>query len=286
MRKLTNFNTTILDVIQAANEVDGISKLTLESPSVQEFLKSNKRFNAVLIDPLATEALHGFSHFYEAPTIIVNTQGAMPITDRMVGNSQPFAYVPTTFFPFTDEMSFLERTVNTLSSFLMHFVYGYLFLSRQDKVLHKYFPDAPSVWDLSRNVSLVLLNGHYSVVETPRPYLPNMIHVGGFHIQPQTLSKDLRRYLDEAEHGVVYFSLGSNFKTADLPKDKIDIILSTLSKFPQKFLWKFEDDTLDNVPKNVKISKWLPQRAILGKFKNVLYVIVITIKNISRSSKC
>lgn len=112
----------------------------------------------------------------------------------------------------------------------------------------------------------MLLNAHYSVVETPRPYMPNMIQVGGLHIQSQTLPKELKKYLDEAENGVVYFSLGSNLKTADLPKDKVDVILNTLARFPQRFLWKFENEALDNVPANVKISKWLPQRAILGRY--------------------
>lgn len=251
-------------MIKSSLQVHKISSLTLENAAVRTLLQSNKTFDAVLIDPLLTEALHGFSYFYKAPTIIVSTTGSMYITNKMVGNSYPFAYVPNIWLPFTDEMSFLERTGNTFLSLLTEIIYNFVVLPEQDKILHDNFPDAPPVWKLNENISLLLQNAHYSVVETPRPYMPNMIQIGGIHIQPQSLPKDLKDYLDTASDGVILFSLGSNFKTADLPKDKIDIILRSFAKFPQKFLWKFENDDLV-VPSNVKVSKWLPQRGILGK---------------------
>lgn len=32
---------------------------------------------------------------------------------------------------------------------------------------------------------------------------------------------------------------------------------------PYKILWKFEDDQLENKPRNVQINKWLPQQDLL-----------------------
>lgn len=264
LKKLTSFNATTLDMFKAVFEFDALSKLTLQNPSVQKLLESNKTFDAILLNPLVSEPLLGFSYFYKAPIIIANTQGSMPAVDSMVGNSQPYAYVPSPLVPLTDEMTFFERTQNTLSSVIFGLIGTFLYIPLQNRILHEYFPEAPPLADLTHNVSLILLNSQFSVAETPRPYLPNMIPVGGFHIQPQTLSEDLERFLNESKEGVVFFSLGSNVEAADLPKEKLVAICNTFAKFPQKFLWKFEDETLE-VPRNVRISKWFPQRAILGE---------------------
>lgn len=62
---------------------------------------------------------------------------------------------------------------------------------------------------------------------------------------------------------MVYFSLGSNVKSAYLNKEKIQTILKVFSQLPYKFLWKYEKDDLKDVPSNVIISKWFSQQDIL-----------------------
>lgn len=71
--------------------------------------------------------------------------------------------------------------------------------------------------------------------------------------------------MDEAEHGVIYFSLGSNLKSHFLGDDKVKAILRTFSKMKQHVVFKWETDTLPGKPDNVLIGKWLPQDDILGK---------------------
>lgn len=264
MKPLMQFNTTFGQQIKGIKETALLINVIMDNVEVQRLLKSNQRFDLVIQELMICEAFLGLGYFYNAPTIVVNTMGSMPPIDNMVGNSRPLAYVPTQFHSFVDEMSFFERLGNTISTVFLTMMYVFLIHPIQDEVMHQYFPSAPSLDELAHNVSLVFLNAHFSVVETPRPYMPNMIPVGGLHVQPQTLPKDLERYLDGAKDGAILFSLGSNFKSADLPKEKLDAILNTFAKFPQKILWKFEDDTL-NVSSNVKISKWVPQRAVLGK---------------------
>lgn len=62
---------------------------------------------------------------------------------------------------------------------------------------------------------------------------------------------------------MVYFSLGSNVKSAFLPEDKRFVLVKTFAKLPYKVLWKFENDQLQEQPENVKIEKWLPQQDVL-----------------------
>ena len=42
------------------------------------------------------------------------------------------------------------------------------------------------------------------------------------------------------------------------------MFLEVFSKLKQKVLWKWETEKMDGLPKNVMLSKWLPQQDVLG----------------------
>ncbi|XP_058980270.1 LOW QUALITY PROTEIN: UDP-glucosyltransferase 2-like [Musca domestica] len=98
------------------------------------------------------------------------------------------------------------------------------------------------------------------------PLCPNMIEVGGLHIKqkPDPLEEDLQKFLDNSPEGVIYFSMGSNVKSKDLPPQTLKDILSTFAELKIKVLWKFELEELPNKPANVVIRKWFNQPSILA----------------------
>lgn len=107
-----------------------------------------------------------------------------------------------------------------------------------------------------RNVSLVLVNDHFTLT-VPRPNLPAIVPIAGLHIKPRpALPETLKQFMDTAEHGIIYFSLGSNIKTIWLNEPKLKVLLESLGSLKQKVLFKWENATLPNRPKNVMISKW------------------------------
>lgn len=79
--------------------------------------------------------------------------------------------------------------------------------------------------------------------------------------------------MDDAKNGVIYFSLGSNVKSKNLPDYVRKALLRTLGKLNQTVIWKFEEN-LPDAPKNVHIVQWAPQQSILG---NCLTANIITI---------
>ncbi|KAJ8980269.1 hypothetical protein NQ317_005126, partial [Molorchus minor] len=108
------------------------------------------------------------------------------------------------------------------------------------------------------------MNSHPSI-SNALPYVPCMIDIGGFHIkEPKNLPDDLQSYLDNAKEGVIYMSMGSNFKSTDILPETRNAILKVFAKIKQKVLWKWEEDTLPGKPTNVKLAKWLPQQEILA----------------------
>jgi len=80
-------------------------------------------------------------------------------------------------------------------------------------------------------------------------------------INPQ----DLKDFIKNADHGVVLFSLGSVVSEASLGPDKLCHILDAFSKLKQRVIMKFDDEkNKTQLPANVKMVKWFPQRDLLG----------------------
>ncbi|KAJ9574468.1 hypothetical protein L9F63_008356, partial [Diploptera punctata] len=133
------------------------------------------------------------------------------------------------------------------------------------KIARKHFGDSlPAFSELARNTSLIFVNTHFSL-NAPRPLVPGVVEVAGIHVKPpKKLPEDLEDYLNGAEHGVIYFSMGSMIRAETLPIEKRDAFLQAFAELPQRVLWKWENETLPGQPKNVKISKWLPQFDILN----------------------
>lgn len=73
------------------------------------------------------------------------------------------------------------------------------------------------------------------------------------------------KFVEEAEHGVIYISFGSVVKSSTMPEDKLKAILGSIAEMPQRFIWKWEDQTMLMDKNKLYLSTWLPQVDILGK---------------------
>ena len=183
-----------------------------------------------------------------------------------VGSPSPPSYVPSTFLPFTDHMTLMQRLGNLAYLTFERLFLNFYYLPKQAELYAKYFPHLKrSMYDVRKNAALVLLNSHVSL-SFPRPYMPNQIEVGGMHINRQRtpLPADIEAFINGSKHGVVYFSMGSNIRAKNLPLDKREQILKAFRSLKQRVLWKFEDPKLDGKPDNVFISEWFPQDDILA----------------------
>ena len=80
----------------------------------------------------------------------------------------------------------------------------------------------------------------------------------------------MQKFIDEAPDGAILFSLGTNVRAAGMCERRRTAFLKAFSKLKQRVLWKWEVDTMPDLPSNVKIWKWLPQSDILGKSTRLL----------------
>lgn len=250
-----------------------IVNATFAHPEVQNLLHNNKEhFDLVIVEQFVDDALKGIAYHFGAPYVVLSTIGSGPWVNDFVGNPAPRSYVADPELANYGSMNFWERMQNLLFGTFEYLNTYFILFPQMDDIMHKYLPNTPSLDEIIKNVSLVLLNSHVSTNQ-PVPHVPNMIEIGGFHIYPpKKLPQDLQQFLDEAKEGVIYFSMGSNLKSKDLPIEKRNAILKVFSQLKENVLWKWEDDVLPGQPANVKLGKWMPQQDILGK-QNLIYIL-------------
>lgn len=240
------------------------TELTLNHTEMAKLLKSGTKFDVIIIDWFMNHAILMFGKLFDAPIIPIASHGTSHLANAITGNPAPPSYIPNTLLPLSTNMTFFQRLTNGLVT-IVYNILGATNINVHQEILKKYYPNPPSSQELQETVALVLSNAHYSY-ESPRPFVSNLIPVGGFHVQkPVKLPKDLQELMDNAKSGVIYFSLGSNMKSILLPEEKQQEILKGFAKLPYTVLWKWENDNLANQPSNVVIRKWFPQNDILGK---------------------
>lgn len=127
--------------------------------------------------------------------------------------------------------------------------------------------------EMQRNVSLAFTNYHFTQ-GSPRPNVPALIDVGGVQVKdpPSLLPDFLQKWLDDAENGAIYMSLGTNVKSSELSSERVNMILKAFSTLQERVIWKFENESLPGLPSNVLISKWLPQSDLLAHPKVKLFI--------------
>lgn len=127
---------------------------------------------------------------------------------------------------------------------------------------------------MEKRAVLALVNTH-PAVNFPESLPPNVIEVGGLQItEPQPLPKELDTFMNTSKDGVIYFSLGTNMKSANLKEQRIQIILDVMAQLPQyNFLWKMDiDENQFKVTRNVLTKTFFPQRDIFGHPKLKVFV--------------
>lgn len=239
-----------------------VAELFLNHPNYKQLLSEN--FDLIILNWSMNEAFLGIAHHFQAPVVVFSSIGASQLTNKITRNPAPYSYVPNLFVTYPDDMNFLQRMSNAFWSISFTLVDHFINENVQQELLTKHFPKAPPLQALVDNVSLILLNSHFAI-EGARPYVPNMIQIGGFHVEkPKPLAGDLKKFLDNASEGAILFSLGTNVKSSHLPKEKLEEIIKCFAKLNLKVIWKFEKQFSSQLPPNVLVDEWFPQTDILA----------------------
>lgn len=80
-----------------------------------------------------------------------------------------------------------------------------------------------------------------------------------------TSFQNIDKFINESEHGVVYFSMGSFIHSRLFPKEKLDALFDAFSQIPQRIIWKWEGDPDSINSDKILVGAWMPQKDILGE---------------------
>ncbi|XP_072379437.1 UDP-glucosyltransferase 2-like [Diabrotica undecimpunctata] len=235
----------------------------------KEFIKiynnSNQKFDVVIAQTFISPILYSIAAKFNAPLIGVSSLGAYIGTHFAMGNPNPPSLYSEMFLPYNGKLTLYERIKSTAYYLFVRFYRTFVILPKSDALARKYLGnELPYIEDIERNISLLLMTTN-PFLYTPRPTLPTIVSLESIHVKPvEPLPDDLKNFLDESKEGVIYFSLGSNIQSVNIPEEIRDTLIAAFSELPYKVLWKFESDTMPNQPKNVIIRKWLPQKDVLA----------------------
>lgn len=154
----------------------------MDWPTVKEAF--SKQYDVIIVEYFNSDCMLGLAHVYgiKAPIVAVCSSGFMPWTpDRLGLNDNP-AFVPQLTTYFTTKMNFFDRMENALLSYYYKYWFRHAIQEKEQEIIEKHFGKRiPDLRDLAKNVSLVIMNTHYTF-NGVRQLLPGLIEAGGMHI--------------------------------------------------------------------------------------------------------
>lgn len=160
-------------------------EVVLDSKEVKAFLAEDNKFDLVINEQFYQESLNVLAHKYNAPLALVTTFGNCMRHNILVRNPLQLSTVISEFLPLEDPTSFYGRLRNLYFTVYEYIYWRYWYMDEQERFVKKYIkglPEpVPSLYDLQRNASLMLMNSHFSF-DTPAAYLPNVVEIGGSHL--------------------------------------------------------------------------------------------------------
>ncbi|XP_050523192.1 UDP-glycosyltransferase UGT5-like isoform X4 [Daktulosphaira vitifoliae] len=203
------------------------------------YAQSEDTYNLIVTETCNTDLYLALINKFKAPFIAWSTSPMFVWSAERMGVSTHPAYIPVLMSAYGTKMDFFERLAS------------------------KRYELSLSLSEIILQTTLLFVNTHFTVWGS-RPLPQGVIDVGGLHItSSKPLMEDIRKFIDEAEHGIIYFCMGSLLRGETFPAHKRQMFLNVFSKLKQKVLWKWEGD-MPGITSNVMIKKWMPQRDILA----------------------
>lgn len=243
-------------------------ELTMEHENMKRFLSDETlEFDLVIVESFGTEAFYAFGEYFNAPLIATSTTLNTNWLNAAIGNVEPWSFVPNQLLNASPEMGFLDRFNNVLLNLVEHAIIRLYSQPRQNQLVKKYFPRSTKTLQevIQNDVCLAFVNTHYTIA-LPRPYVPNMIEMGGINIDRKVgaLPVDFQVFLDSSSDGVILFSMGSIFQASNLNEEQRRSFIEVFAKLKQKVIWRYNLPDADQLPENIMARSWLPQKEIMA----------------------
>ena len=236
----------------------------LESPELMKIIRDKPKFNAV-----ATLWKCGaiLAHILDAPLIWLSPASpeVFPHQLESLGVKVNPNIQPSVMSSFVEPMSVLDRFKNIFISTAWSLWEHHLDINMAKAFRDSIDKDLPDIDIIAKERSVYLISNSHVATHGSWAYHQNVENVGGIHCRPgKQLPAELKEYMDSHPEGVVYVSFGSQFKASSMTSEQKTIFNEAFEELNVPIIWKWNDDNVSGIPKNVRVSKWLPQNDLLA----------------------
>jgi len=153
-------------------------------PAVRNLLDDQTAsFDLVIAEHFNSELPLGFAAKYRAPFVLLSSCSLPPWTMSLVGQPLQIAYKPSMLSGLPERMDLGQRLINTAVTVVSVAVFRLINRSWSQQTLRKRMDLDVSLDELASNVSLVLVNTHWSL-NGVSPTVAAVKETGGMHIMP------------------------------------------------------------------------------------------------------
>lgn len=173
-----------------------VSEATLKSEGTKIILNypNDFKFDLILFDvTLGLTMMPLVNKFNNPPVVGVTPFLLPPILANTMGNDLQTAYLPYYLFQYTNRMNFFQRLRNLIQTYCELWYRKYNFVKHEERLMKKYFGTDTVIEDFERNITLLLSNTD-PILDYPAALPPNIIPIGGMHIQPARPLPKVRIY--------------------------------------------------------------------------------------------
>ncbi|KAH8280820.1 hypothetical protein KR054_000257 [Drosophila jambulina] len=251
----------------AAAMLYNISEAVLSDNRVQRMLQDrSERFDLVLIELGHLDALNGLGEFYNATLMGFSPFRMNWVTEELAGNPAPSINEPISPWGYYMDHSLVSMFFNWIYIIEERLMVHLIVRPAQLRLFKKFFGySAQKFNDLRARFSVVLINNHFSMGRA-RANVPNVIEIGGILLSeaPEPCDEELQRFMDEAEDGVIYFSMGLDIFVKLLPDNMQQVLQLSFARLKQRIVWKNELSTTPNKTNQIYMMAKAPQRHVLA----------------------
>ena len=244
----------------SANEV--CTLWTMCNDEILDRMKK-ERFDLAIVDGLFFfQCIYLIPHRLQVPWITFSNF-VDPLTARL-----PWlpSFVPNRLLSYTETMTFSQRLANSAALFAFSIVFSLAGFHPPQEVIDKYqqYGSFSCVDELASR-SLLWLLAKDSVLDYPRPMMPNAVEVGGLTVRRATgqLPPAVKEFIAGAENGVILMTFGSI--ASSYPVAIAEKFLAAFRRLDgYRVIWRMKNTDGLEIPDNVMIAQWVPQNDVLA----------------------
>ncbi|KAI8432270.1 hypothetical protein MSG28_004706 [Choristoneura fumiferana] len=193
-------------------------EVMVKNKQVQDLVHSKAKFDVVVVEQFNSDCAFGIAYKLKAPVVGMMSHILMPWHYQRLGIPYNTAYVPFHFLEGGTKPSLYQRVERVLFDVYFRTLYYFVTQRSDQNTLARYFDEIPPLDQLAGEMKFLLTLKKF-VDEAKH----GVIYISfGSVISPSSLSHErtLKKFVDEAKHGVIYISFGSVISPSSLSHER------------------------------------------------------------------